>query len=241
MISIPGYDVTEKRYEGMNSIVYRGQRKSDTKPIIIKLLNKTYPTPIELARFKHEYRITGSLNSEGVIRVHGLEKSGNSLVMVLEDFGGESLDRIIARGPLTLTDFLPLGIRLADFLGQIHQLNIIYRDNEVHDGHPLMMTIDEVHKCETTSNKLLLRLFLDPLNLPTVNRIIADTLHCETERSRPLYARTQLEKADIFRMRLIQYTILGKLERAIQQAKSGLSLVGTKMPAKATKLSVLKK
>ena len=128
MISIPGYDVTEKLNEGMNSIVYRGQRKSDTKPVILKLLNNTHPTPIELARFKHEYRITGSLNSEGVIRVYGLEKFNNSLVMVLEDFGGESLDRIIARDPLALTDFLPLGIRLADILGQIHQLNIMHKD-----------------------------------------------------------------------------------------------------------------
>jgi len=128
MISIPGYDVTEKLNEGMNSIVYRGQRKSDTKPVILKLLNNTHPTSIELARFKREYRITGSLNSEGVIRVYGLEKFNNSLVMVLEDFGGESLDRIIVRDPLTFTDFLPLSIRLADILGQVHQLRIIHKD-----------------------------------------------------------------------------------------------------------------
>ena len=128
MISVPGYDVNEKVYEGTDSLVYRGQRKSDKRPVVLKLLNKTYPTPIELARFNHEYRISASLNLEGAIRAYGLEKSGNSLVMVLEDFGGESLDRIIASDPLTLTDFFPLGIRLADILGQIHQQNIIHKD-----------------------------------------------------------------------------------------------------------------
>ena len=128
MILIPDYDVAEKLYEGTDSLVYRGQRKSDKKPVVLKLLNKTYPTPIELARFNHEYRISASLNLEGAIRAYGLEKSGNSLVMVLEDFGGESLDRIIASDPLTLTDFFPLGIRLADILGQIHQQNIIHKD-----------------------------------------------------------------------------------------------------------------
>ena len=128
MISIPGYDVTEKLYEGMNSLVYRGWRKSDKKPVVLKLLNKTHPTPIELARFNHEYRIPASLNLEGVIRAHSLEKSGNSLVMVLEDFGGESLDRIIKPGPLALTDFLSLGIRLADILGQVHQHDVMHKD-----------------------------------------------------------------------------------------------------------------
>jgi len=68
MDSIPGYDIIENLYEGMNSRVYRGQRKSDKRPVVLKLLNKTYPTPIELARFKHEYRIPGSLNLEGIIR-----------------------------------------------------------------------------------------------------------------------------------------------------------------------------
>ena len=61
-----------------------------------------------------------------------------------------------------------------------------YRDNEVHDGHPLMMTIDEIQRNQTVSNQVLQQLFLEPLNLATVNDIIADTLHCESERSMPL-------------------------------------------------------
>ena len=54
------------------------------------------------------------------------------------------------------------------------------------------------------------------------------------------HARARVEKADIFRMRLIQYSILGKLGRAIQQANRGLSLLGIRIPAKATKFTVLK-
>jgi len=128
MISIPGYDLSEKLYEGIHSRVYRGQQKSDKKPVILKLLNKTYPSPVELARFNHEFRIPGLLNLKGVIQVHGLEKINNTLVMVMEDSGGESLDRIIAQGPVTLNDFLPLGIRIADILEQIHQHNVMHKD-----------------------------------------------------------------------------------------------------------------
>ncbi len=128
MVSIPGYDVGKNLYKGNNSLVYRGQRESDKRPVILKLLNKTYPSPVELARFNHEFRIPGLLNLKGVIQVHGLEKVNNTLVMVLEDSGGESLDRIIAQGPVTLTDFLPLSIRIADILGQIHQHNVMHKD-----------------------------------------------------------------------------------------------------------------
>ena len=128
MISIPGYDIALKLYEDTNSLVYRGQRKSDKNPVVLKLLNKSYPSPIELARFNHEYRMLASLNLEGVIRAYSLEKSGNSLVMVLEDFGGESLGRIIASGPLSLADFFPLSIRLADILGQVHQHDVMHKD-----------------------------------------------------------------------------------------------------------------
>ena len=67
MTLIPGYDVKGKLYKGIDSTVYRGHQKSDTRPVVLKLLNKTYPTSIELARFKHEYRIPGLLNLEGVV------------------------------------------------------------------------------------------------------------------------------------------------------------------------------
>ncbi len=128
MITLPNYHVDTKLYESPHSLVCRGRRKADDKPVVLKLLNKTYPTAVEIARFKREYKMSSSLNVEGVVQVYGLERFNNSLVMVLEDFGGESLDRILRSEPFGLAEFLSLAVRVAHILEEIHQQNMMHKD-----------------------------------------------------------------------------------------------------------------
>jgi predicted ATPase len=66
-----------------------------------------------------------------------------------------------------------------------------YRDNEVDDAHPLMLTIAKIDKTKTTVNKINLA----PLTELQVNRLVADTLNCSEEIAFPLtrlvYRKTQ--------------------------------------------------
>jgi predicted ATPase/class 3 adenylate cyclase len=57
-----------------------------------------------------------------------------------------------------------------------------YRDNEVSPDHPLMMTLDNLHHEGVT----LEHLELTPLDLDCVTQLIADTLHSDRQRVRPL-------------------------------------------------------
>ncbi|MDM8567515.1 serine/threonine-protein kinase [Candidatus Halobeggiatoa sp. HSG11] len=91
MLILPYYKITEQIYESANSIVYRGQRKSDRQPVILKMLKQDYPSSSELSRYQQEYETTRDLNLTGVIKAYGIEKYQNTLVIILEDFGGESL------------------------------------------------------------------------------------------------------------------------------------------------------
>ncbi len=52
----------------------------------------------------------------------------NSLVMLLEDFGGESLKGWTAKRQLTLEEILSVSIKIAESLGSIHAANIIHKD-----------------------------------------------------------------------------------------------------------------
>ena len=79
-IDIPGYNVTEKIYESSRSIMYRGRRKTDNLPVVIKILNSEYPTPEDIARFKREYEITSILNIEKTIKAFSLEKYKNQVL-----------------------------------------------------------------------------------------------------------------------------------------------------------------
>jgi predicted ATPase/class 3 adenylate cyclase/GAF domain-containing protein/tRNA A-37 threonylcarbamoyl transferase component Bud32 len=128
MISISGCEITAKLYESAHTAVYRGYRNKDNKPVILKVLNSEYPSPEEIAHFKREYELTRNLNVDGVIETYGLEIYGHSLVMFLEDFGGESLPKILASRKLRLNEFLQLAIRITGTLGNIHQTQIIHKD-----------------------------------------------------------------------------------------------------------------
>ncbi|HEY9675308.1 MAG TPA: AAA family ATPase [Waterburya sp.] len=133
MISLPQVNVTAKIYESANSLVYRGIRKSDRIPVILKVLKEDYPTPVELTRYKQEYEITRSLNLDGVVKAYSLQDYQRSLVMLLEDFGGESLAKWMQNSPqaycpLPLAQFLSLAIAITEILGRIHAANVIHKD-----------------------------------------------------------------------------------------------------------------
>ncbi|MBV9390152.1 MAG: hypothetical protein JOZ78_27315, partial [Chroococcidiopsidaceae cyanobacterium CP_BM_ER_R8_30] len=108
MLTIPGYEILAQIYESANSLVYRGRRIQDNWTVILKLLKQDYPTLTELTKYKQEYEITRSLNLEGVIKAYSLHKYNNTLVMFLEDFGGESLKILMKSNKLKLEEFLSL-------------------------------------------------------------------------------------------------------------------------------------
>ncbi|MEP0754614.1 AAA family ATPase [Trichocoleus sp. Lan] len=128
MIKLPGIKVLAQIYESANSLVYRGIREQDNQPLILKVLKEDYPTPAELVRYQQEYEITRSFELGGVVKAHELRKHNNTLVILLEDFGGESLERLLEKRQFTLLEFLQIAIQIAETLGRIHQSNIIHKD-----------------------------------------------------------------------------------------------------------------
>ena len=128
MLSIPGVAVQTLLYESVNSLIYRAVREADNQPIILKLLKDSYPTPQELVRYRTEYRITRDLKEAGVVQVYDLQKYQNTLVMFLEDFGGESLKILMQQRKFSLKEFLQIAIATTETLGQIHAANIIHKD-----------------------------------------------------------------------------------------------------------------
>ncbi|MBD2494303.1 ATP-binding sensor histidine kinase [Nostoc sp. FACHB-280] len=128
MNTIAGCQIIAKIYESANSLVYRAIRSQNGQPVILKILKEDYPLPSELIRYKQEYEITHCLNLDGVIRAYELHRYKNSLLIVLEDFGGESLKVLMQRQQFTLREFLTLAIKITESLSAIHTANIIHKD-----------------------------------------------------------------------------------------------------------------
>ncbi len=131
MLNLPNYQILETIYEGTTSIIYRALKKEDNQTVILKMLKKEYPTPAELTRFQQSYEINRELDFAGVLKAYNIEKYRNTLVMVLEEFGDDSLQNVILsfgnRGT-SIADFFLLAIQLAEGLSNIHTANIIHKD-----------------------------------------------------------------------------------------------------------------
>jgi PAS domain S-box-containing protein len=128
MLTISGYYSTEKLYESNNSLIYCGYRQENNQPVIFKILKDIYPSPEKIAWFKREYETTKSLNINGVVEVYSLTHDQNCWVIILEDFGGESLARLLAKQKFNLSDFLAISTQVAEVLDEVHQRRIIHKD-----------------------------------------------------------------------------------------------------------------
>ncbi|MEK8021639.1 MAG: SpoIIE family protein phosphatase [Candidatus Parabeggiatoa sp.] len=131
-LTLPNYKISTQIYESADSLVYQGVRNKDNQPVILKMLKEDYSSSEELTRYHQEYEMTKSLNLDGVLKTYAIEKYKNTLVIVLEDFGGESLKTVFSLAPSRIksdmSSFLSLAIQIADSLGQIHATNIIHKD-----------------------------------------------------------------------------------------------------------------
>ncbi|MEP0873070.1 AAA family ATPase [Trichocoleus desertorum AS-A10] len=132
MIALPGVTIQRKSYESSVSLVYRGMNEEDGRALVIKVLKQDYPSPQELTRYRQEYAIIRSLNLEGVIKAYSQQAYQRTLVTLLEDFGGESLDYWIQQRSgscfMPLDTFLQFAINLTDILGKIHAAHVIHKD-----------------------------------------------------------------------------------------------------------------
>lgn len=91
MLDITNYQITEKIYESLNSLIYRALVKETEQSVILKVLKENYPTASELIRYKQEYTIISSLQSETVIKAY----ERNSLKLLILVFLPFSLEKIL--------------------------------------------------------------------------------------------------------------------------------------------------
>lgn len=128
MRDVNGYTVIEQLFESQRTYVARAQRLSDGARVVLKLLNREYPNPTELALFVREFELTRGIASAGVVDVFALENHGHSKFMVLEDIDGVALYDAIPADGLSIESFLAIATRIAHVLESIHAHGIIHKD-----------------------------------------------------------------------------------------------------------------
>lgn len=125
-MAISGYKIHETLYQSEQSIVERGTIEGQR--VVVKRLNRQYPLPQDIARYRHEHDILQQIDSHWVIKSYVLTAEQHALAMVLEDIGGQSLRQQYGGQALALDQFLDIAIAIAQGLSHIHAANIIHKD-----------------------------------------------------------------------------------------------------------------
>ncbi|WP_437812199.1 AAA family ATPase [Sorangium sp. So ce1078] len=121
------YAIIEVLCEGSDTLLYRGVREGDGRPVVLKVLRRDYASPRALARLRHEHEVARAIDTTAIVKPYALEMLGDQPALVLEDFGGVSLDRLL-EGPMPLERFLPLAVRLVQALAGLHRHGVVHKD-----------------------------------------------------------------------------------------------------------------
>ena len=109
-------------------VFYRGQAKQAEAPSVLLLAPvSTRPALESLEKMEHEYSLRSELDATWAVRPLALSQYNGQQVLVLEDPGGEPLDRLV-QGPMEMRQFLRFAIGLATALSQLHKRELIHKD-----------------------------------------------------------------------------------------------------------------
>jgi predicted ATPase/serine phosphatase RsbU (regulator of sigma subunit) len=130
---LAGYHLTEKLYDGTRTLIYRGQRETDHKPVVIKFLKNEYPSFNELVQFRNQYTIAKNLDLPGIIHPYALENYHNGFALIMEEAGAIALSEYVTSNPLTLEGFFNIAIAIVKVLEGLYQNRVIHKDIKPHN------------------------------------------------------------------------------------------------------------
>ncbi len=123
-----GYRFIEKIAGSGSTLIYRALRNSDGQKVVIKTLKPEAATRESIALLQHEYEILRDLKGNYLIKAHDLTRINDLPALVLEDIGGQTLDRITAHRRLNLKSCVGIATAIATALTHLHAAGIIHRD-----------------------------------------------------------------------------------------------------------------
>jgi Tol biopolymer transport system component len=136
------YEVLAALGQGGMGEVYRARDTKLNRDVAIKVLPEGFADDADrVARFTREAQTLAALNHPGIAAIYVIESDGvegvgsglspggtRTLGLVMELVEGEDLSQITARGPMSLTDALPIARQIADALEAAHEAGIVHRD-----------------------------------------------------------------------------------------------------------------
>ena len=127
--TIEHYEIVRKLGAGGSGVVYLATDTLLQRPVVLKMLRTGLLTPEQMrSTVLREARLASAIEHPNVCAIYEVGESGDEGYIVMQYVPGQSLDRLIARGPASLQLVLSVGIQIADGLQAAHILGIFHRD-----------------------------------------------------------------------------------------------------------------
>ncbi len=117
-------------WEDSERALCRGRRRDagvGLVSVLIELPVAEHPAPQALDRLAHEYGLKDELDAAWAARALDLVREGGRTALLLEDHGGEPLERLLGE-PMETGQFLRLSINIAASLGGAHRRGLVHKD-----------------------------------------------------------------------------------------------------------------
>src|SRR6266446_4699687 len=197
--------VLEPLREGGDFTLYRGRQHGNPSPVLVIALSAEQPSSQGLRRLEHEYSLAAELEPAWAARPLALTRHEGRTILVLEDPGGEPLDRILERDqgqPPDLTRFLRIAIGLAKALGQVHRQGLIHKDIK-----PANVLVDEAGNAWLTGFGIASQLPRERQS-PVPPEIIAGTLAYMAPEQTGRMNRSIDARSDLYSVGVTLYQML---------------------------------
>ncbi|CAM4124686.1 AAA family ATPase [Vreelandella rituensis] len=134
-----GYQSVRRLHHRRGCLVSRAIRLHDKRNVIIKQLDQAECSREKLSRLQHEYELLDNLRISGVVRPLELLPTPDGLACIFEDKGAVPLRQLMAERNLDWFQWLPVTIRIAELLGQLHEAQVIHK--QINPDHILLHPI----------------------------------------------------------------------------------------------------
>ena len=127
--TIEHYEIVRRLGAGGSGVVYLATDQRLQRPVVLKILRTGILSAEQMrSTVLREARLASAIEHPNVCAIYEVGESGDEGFIVMQYVPGESLDRLIARGPASLQLVLSVGIQIADGLHAAHSLGIFHRD-----------------------------------------------------------------------------------------------------------------